>query len=149
MSWEEWQRDNTFVDSKGYRRFNKSKKLVHRAVAFKHIYNKEKYTLSFKEYIVHHKDLNKEHNYPANLELLMKYEHEKKHNFERQEWTLIRLLIGIIILVVLSLFVIPIIAQYVKDTNTRMILFGIYIAIGWVAILIYASWKIRRKKIIC
>ena len=50
----------TYVDSQGYRRWNDQKTLVHRSLAYKGIYlkNKKKYNFPFSEYQVHHIDKN-------------------------------------------------------------------------------------------
>lgn len=61
-----------FIDSKGYRRFSNSGKLVHRWVMEKKFGNKLKDT-----YVVHHKNRNKLDNRPNNLWV---FKDQKFHN---------------------------------------------------------------------
>ncbi len=68
----------TYTDDRGYDR-NGDGRLVHRKVAHKHHYTKDKFSKGFREYVVHHKDKNKKNNSPENLEILTKEEHNKKH----------------------------------------------------------------------
>lgn len=77
-----------FIDKKGYPRYRKNGKLVHRSMAYKYIYlkNMGKYPLPFRKYIVHHKDGNKRNYHSSNLEILTPTEHRTTHgiiNVER------------------------------------------------------------------
>ena len=74
-------------NKKGYMEEANHSNLWHRKVAYYKIYLKDrkKYPLPFSEYEIHHKDGNKLHNNPDNLELLSPEEHIDKHlEFERQ-----------------------------------------------------------------
>ena len=71
----------TYIDNKGYARYIKTDRLVHRDVAYKYIYNSMKYPLRFSDYQIHHKDGNKLNNHPSNLELVTRKEHEENHGF--------------------------------------------------------------------
>jgi len=68
----------TYVDKNGYERYST---LIHRQKAYKQIYkkNKDKYTLPFSKYVVHHKDSNKKNNNINNLEILSPEEHDNVH----------------------------------------------------------------------
>ena len=87
--------NKTYIDHKDYLRFKDSDKLVHRWIAYKEIYLKDKknYPLDFKEYQVHHVDGNKQNNEVANLKLKTLREHESQHGFERIEMQLIKALV--------------------------------------------------------
>ena len=69
---------STYVDGNGYKRHSN---LVHREKAYEQIYkkNRDKYPLPFSEYVVHHKDGDKQNNDIQNLEILTPAEHEKVH----------------------------------------------------------------------
>lgn len=124
------KKDDLSEDYKGYLRFKNTEKLVHRWVAHKYIYlkNRKKYILPFNEYQVHHKDGNKKNNKVENLELKTIYEHEHEHKVERAEWQIIRALVVVIFMILL----IGIIGLFVKDAslsdNVRLlILLAIFI----------------------
>lgn len=70
-----------FTDENGYLRWAGDQRLVHRGVAYKKIYlpNKDKYPLSFSQYVVHHKDRNKKNNDVSNLQIITQEEHEGIH----------------------------------------------------------------------
>jgi hypothetical protein len=82
MAQEHEKENNTYyIDVNGYVRYRDSKRLVHRDLAYKYIYkpNKEKYNLSFGDYIVHHKDGNKLNNKVSNLKIETQKDHEVGH----------------------------------------------------------------------
>lgn len=70
------------LDSNGYYRFSRSGRLVHRDVAYRAHFlpNRSTFPLSFKDYVVHHKDGNKLNNKPSNLEILTWGEHSNLHS---------------------------------------------------------------------
>jgi len=72
----------TYIDEKGYKRYKNGHRLVSRKIAQEKIYerNRNKYSLPFREYIVHHKNENKLDNKIQNLELYTKEQHNKVHN---------------------------------------------------------------------
>jgi len=82
----------------GYLCFKNSDKPLHRYIAKKEIWekNRKKYPLEFWEYTVHHKDGDKLNNKSENLELLTRIEHETKHRLERREWDIIRVLVVLV-----------------------------------------------------
>ena len=68
-----------FKDEKGYPRYKKSKKLVHRAVASKKIGGS-----IGKRRVVHHKDGNKMNFRRDNLQVMSKSRHSKLHAAKRR-----------------------------------------------------------------
>lgn len=92
------KKSETQTDHQGYLRYKDSNRLVHRAIAYKYIYkkNKEKYEFPFSKYQVHHKDGNKKNNHSDNLELKTIIEHEFQHGYERPEMDAIRTLVVVI-----------------------------------------------------
>jgi len=72
---------STYTDKHGYKRYADSKKLVHRHIAYKAIYqqNRDKYPLPFREYQVHHKDEHKKNNRVSNLQIVRRVQHEAIH----------------------------------------------------------------------
>lgn len=73
--------EGCYIDGRGYKRDIKSKRLIHRTIAYKQIYNYNKYPERFGFYDVHHKDENKLNNSPENLEILSRKEHQLKHEW--------------------------------------------------------------------
>lgn len=106
--------DDKFKDYKGYIRFKDSKRLFHRWMAEKEIYdkNKKKYTLPFEEYQVHHIDKVITNNIPENLKLLTKREHEEIHGKIRAEWVIIY---GFMVWIATGLFL----SNWVKIADSR------------------------------
>ena len=84
-SLDEGDGKNYFLDENGYYRFNDSRRLVHRGVAYKEIYkkNRSNYPLRFGGYVIHHKDKNKLNNDISNLQIVTQEEHEALHNIKR------------------------------------------------------------------
>ena len=76
-----------YIDQRGYKRFKKDGKLVHREIAYQRVYrkNKSSYPKRFSEYDVHHMDGNKLNNNPANLILKPRETHELTHEVKRIE----------------------------------------------------------------
>lgn len=73
------------LDERGYPRKEYSS-LIHRQVAYRKIYlkNRDIYPLPFSQYIVHHKDGNKQNYDITNLELLTREEHNEIHGFSNE-----------------------------------------------------------------
>jgi len=115
--------EKVYEDNKGYLRFRDSHKLVHRWVAFKELYskNKEKYPFAFDQYLIHHIDSNKRNNRPENLKLLTKYEHETIHGYERFEWDIIRILVVLLIFASISPLYIAILKEYAPSNLLKAI----------------------------
>ena len=69
------------IDKNTYIREREDKRLVHRNKAYKEIYlkNREKYSLPFGKYQVHHIDGNKFNNSIKNLLIVTREEHKKIH----------------------------------------------------------------------
>ena len=74
------------TDENGYWRYENNK-LVHREIAYKEIYKKERYKFSqpFGSYIVHHIDENKKNNNPSNLLIMFQDDHEKIHGYANED----------------------------------------------------------------
>lgn len=97
----------TYIDNKGYLRFNDSKNLVHRWVALNQIYkpNRDKYSKPFSDYQIHHKDGNKLNNHVDNLELITRFQHGIAHKrFDTEEWLIIKSF-GVMIIFLFLVFV--------------------------------------------
>ncbi len=77
----------TYIDENGYYRWKDTQRLVHRDIAYKQIYlkNRDKYPLPFRCYQIHHIDRNKTNNRVDNLEILTEEEHRKVHGIEEDE----------------------------------------------------------------
>ena len=71
----------SYIDNNGYERDSYDDRLIHRKVAFKHIYSFPEYPERFRDYDIHHKDRNKLNNQPENLQILTRKEHKEVHGF--------------------------------------------------------------------
>ena len=76
-----------FIDERGYKRYKKDNRLIHRDIAFLEVYRKNRasYQRRFSEYDVHHIDGNKLNNSPENLILKPRSTHELTHEVKRKE----------------------------------------------------------------
>ena len=90
MDKKEFQ-EKTYEDEHGYLRWNNSKRLVHRTIAYKEIYlkNRKNFHFPFSEYQIDHKDGKKKNNRKDNLDLVPIRIHELKHNILRYEYPII------------------------------------------------------------
>ncbi len=79
--------DKKYEIRNGYVVFKDSGNSLHRYIAKKEIWSKDrkKYPLEFHEYQVHHIDKNKRNNNPENLKVTTRLEHEKEHGIIRRE----------------------------------------------------------------
>ena len=68
------------IDDRGYERDGYGK-LVHRKIAYNHLYNYKKHPLKFRRYDIHYIDGNKRNNSPSNLQILTRGEHKAIHRF--------------------------------------------------------------------
>jgi len=73
----------TYLDEDGYYRFSDSKRLVHRHLAYKHLYSKDEFDKPFSHYVVHHIDHNKRNNSIENLQIMTYEAHEEHHEAYR------------------------------------------------------------------
>ena len=76
-----------YIDERGYMRYKKDGKLIHRDIAFKEIYrkNRNSFPRRFSEYVVHHMDGNKLNNSPSNLSIKPKDTHNLVHEIKKRE----------------------------------------------------------------
>ena len=74
------------TDDRGYWR-DENDVLVHRKIAYKEIYKKERYKFSqrFTSYVVHHIDENKKNNKTSNLLIMFPDDHNKLHGYIKNE----------------------------------------------------------------
>ena len=139
-----------YLDRQGYLCFKNSDKPLHRYIAKKEIWekNRKKYPLEFWEYQVHHKDKDKLNNTPENLELLSRLEHEIRHGLERREWDIIRLLIVVIFMI----SILQIWGNLVRINNLSDNLFLggflIILILGFLTITFLNRYKKNKRKII-
>jgi len=73
-----------YIDKRGYPRDEEDDKLIHRKVAYRHIYlqNRDIYPLPFGKYVVHHIDGDKQNFRVKNLEILTRDFHEvERHGY--------------------------------------------------------------------
>ena len=121
----------------------KTGRLVHRWMAYKEIYlkDKKKYQFPFSEYQVHHNDGIKKNNLVENLELVPIREHEIKHKILRHEYLAI---------ISLFIFVVTLFSWYIYlgivsgyPYNLKDVLFMLTtVVIGGVSLyLINKKWK--------
>ena len=75
---------STYIDERGYKRFVDNKRLVHREVAYKHLWDYDIYSGKFGDYVIHHIDGNKLNNKKSNLEILTKKEHIELHEYIKE-----------------------------------------------------------------
>lgn len=118
--------DKTYIDEKGYSRFNDSKKLVHLWVAGKKYPNED-----FKGKEVHHLDGDKINNNEENLILLSKKDHylleqyQKKYSSKGkyiiEGWAYVMIIIAVAIQ--LPFFWIPYVTQFI---TVILVLIGIF-----------------------
>ncbi len=138
----------TYLDHKGYLRFKDSDKLVHRWIAEKNIYLKDrkKYHLDFKEYQVHHIDRNKLNNDPMNLQIITVREHEHTHGIERAEVIIIKAL-GLFILAFIGIISLADLGEGYL-TNNKIVIGYIIITLLFFISLFYISRKRKGVQII-
>lgn len=134
-------------DFQGNWRFKDSKKLVHRWVAYKQIYLKDrkKYPLAFRDYQVHHKDKNKNNNQAENLELVERAEHEQRHGIIRRERLEINA-IKIGSLGIIAIFGADWLANKIGITGTRKIPVFISVLITFLALMLLVSIEKEGKR---
>lgn len=77
----EKEAEEFYIDPRGYMRYKKDGKLIHRDIAFKEVYrkNRDSFPRRFSEYVVHHIDGNKLNNDPSNLSIKPKDTHNLAH----------------------------------------------------------------------
>ena len=142
-------KEDMFVDYRGYPRFKKSKRLVHRWMAEKEIYGKDtvKDSLPFEEYQVHHVDKDKWNFRPENLKILMPREHEEIHGKVRTEWVIIYMF-GFIVVIsfLLSLF-----ERFANSNNFSSIIkifgFSTITLVGFLVFWLFTKETKKRKYI--
>ena len=128
------------TDNKGYNRKGYST-LVHRQIAYHEIYkkNKDRYSLPFSKYQVHHKDKNKQNNDVNNLELVERESHEKIHKRDIRERVLRNALIFLGILFIGTFGTILIFSFGINGINFWGI--GLVIIAIWFVVLVYKKLK--------
>lgn len=138
--------ESIYTDSQGYPRFKDNNRLVHRAVAEKNIWKKDrkKYPLPFEDYQVHHIDGKKNNYRISNLEILTKREHESKHNYVRVESLVIKALF--ILFCTMGVLNIAgfIMNDYILSQNTRLLISLIIIFLAF--LIIYLTTKIKKNQ---
>lgn len=79
--------EEVYIDINGYKRYKSNDKLVHRDIAFKEVYrkNRSSFPRRFSEYVVHHMDGNKFNNSPSNLSIKPKDTHNLVHDIKIKE----------------------------------------------------------------
>ncbi|MBD3249837.1 hypothetical protein GF336_07355 [Candidatus Woesearchaeota archaeon] len=143
------KKENIFIDSKGYPRFKDSKRLVHRFVAEKYIWkkNKKKFPFPFEEYQVHHIDKDKKNYRSDNLKLLTVREHEIEHNLVRAETLVIKALFVLFCMMGVLNIAGFIMRDYIISQNIRLFI-GIFIITLSFLIIYLITRKKKDQKII-
>ncbi|MFH1376543.1 MAG: HNH endonuclease [Candidatus Woesearchaeota archaeon] len=135
--------EKTFIDYKGYKRWKVSNESVHRTIAKREIWakNRKKYPYDFQDYQVHHRDRNKLNNRIENLELIPRIEHEYKHKIIRHEYRLINALIAIIFLSIAHNIFLFFAVKPKIDINIIRLEYLIFIFL-----FLFSIWFFNRKK---
>jgi len=130
------------IDNKGYWRFKNGKnkgRLYHRWIAFKYIYSKdrEKYSLRFGDYQVHHMDKNKDNNYSDNLKLAEPKKHEEIHKIIRREKLHI-VFMRVLLFGIIGIFVVEDITKRlgVNDIRKAFLFIGVFLTALALALLL-------------
>ncbi len=138
-----------YINPQGYKCFKNSNKTLHRYVAKKEIWekNRKKYPLEFWDYQVHHKDGIKLNNKPENLELIPRGEHEKRHGIIRREQLQINYMkAGVLWL--MGIILVEWVSNLLIITGWRKALMFIFISISAFAFMLWVSREKEDKKYI-
>ena len=125
------KKSEQYIDENGYLREGKSHStLVHRKIAYNHIYkkNKDKFDHPFSYYQVHHKDHNKRNNHSSNLQIVTKEEHERIHGINTNSKSIGKVPLIISAAVIVSYFFSPMIVDHY---GSQGMLEYLIITVGW------------------